>query len=415
MKYIVIVGDGMADYKLPELNDKTPLEVAHTPNLDFLVKNGVLGTAIMVPESLPPGSAAGNLSVLGYDPKVYLVGRGAIEAGGLGVQLKEDDVAFRCNLVTLAGDIMQDYSAGHISSAEAKELIAVLNEELGTTEITFYPGVNYRHLMIYTGGSERLNCTQPHDIPGEKFADYLPQGDGQETITKLIKASWEILSEHPVNQGRISEGKNPANSIWPWGAGKAPKMPTYKEKYDVTGAVITAVDLLRGIGYYAGLDIINVPGATGYLDTNYLGKAEYALAALKDYDFIYLHVEAPDEASHAADIDAKISAIEAIDDKVIGTIRHKIPPPPPLGKEGRGDFPEYRILALPDHLTPIPIKTHAHGPVPFVAYGAHITPNGFAQYSEPEAAKSPVHYEDGFKLMGWFIEKTSKQRILSGG
>jgi len=394
MKYIVIVGDGMADYKLPELDDKTPLEVAHTPNLDFLAKNGVLGTAIMVPESLPPGSATGNLSVLGYDPNVYLVGRGAIEAGGLGVQLNSDDVAFRCNLVTLDGDLMKDYSSGHISSAEAKELIALLNDELGTEYTTFYPGVNYRHLMIYKGGSERLNCTQPHDIPGEKFGDYLPKGEGQEAIIKLIKASWEILSEHPINQKRISDGKNPANSIWPWGAGKAPKMPTYKEKYNITGAVITAVDLLRGIGYYAGLDIINVPGATGYLDTNYLGKAEYAIATLKNYDFVYIHVEAPDEASHAADIEAKIGAIEAIDEKVIGTVLNEI-----------SVYPEHRILALPDHLTPIPVKTHAHGPIPFVAYGTNITPNGFAKYSEIEAAKSQVHYEQGFKLMEWFINE----------
>jgi len=398
MKYIIIVGDGMADYTLPELDDKTPLEVAHTPNLDFLTRNGVLGTAVMVPESLPPGSTVGNLSVLGYDPKVYLVGRGAIEAGGLEIQLKDDDVAFRCNLVTLEGDIMKDYSSGHISSAEARELITVLNKELGTAEMTFYPGVNYRHLMIYKGGPETLNCTQPHDIPGKKFANHFPKGEGQEAIIELIKSSWKVLSRHPINRRRLAVGKNPANSVWPWGAGKAPKMPTYKEKYNITGAMITAVDLLRGIGHYAGLDIISVPGATGYLDTNYLGKAEYAIATLKNRDVVYIHVEAPDEASHAADIDAKTKAIEAIDEKVIGTILCEI-----------SHYPEHRILALPDHLTPIPLKTHAHGRVPFVAYGTKIAPNGFAKYSEAEAAKSQVHYEEGFRLMGWFIE--SCQRI----
>lgn len=243
-----------------------------------------------------------------------------------------------------------------------------------------------------------LNCTQPHDIPGEKFAKYFPKGEGQEVIIELIKTSWEMLSGHPINRKRIADGKNPANSIWLWGAGKAPKMPTYKEKFNITGAIISAVALLRGIGRYAGLDIIAVPGATGYLDTNYLGKAKYALAALKDRDLVFIHVEAPDEASHLADINAKIEAIEAIDGKVIGPILSEV-----------SNYPEHRILALPDHLTPIPLRKHAHGQVPFVAYGTNIIPNGFAKYSEAEAAKSQVHFEKGFRLMEWFIG--SCQRI----
>ncbi|MBM3237356.1 cofactor-independent phosphoglycerate mutase [Candidatus Poribacteria bacterium] len=403
MKYIVIIGDGMADYKLPELNNKTPLEVAYTPNLDFMVKQGVIGTAIIIPEDLSPGSDVGILSVLGYDPVLYPMGRGALEAAGLGIKLKKADVAYRCNLVTLEGDILKDYCAGHISSEEAEELIIALNNELSTDSIVFYPGVSYRHLMVHTGGSETLQCTRPHDIIGEKYAQYLPEeargqeGKGareQEVIRKLMERSKDVLSAHPVNQKRISLGKLPANSIWLWGQGKPPSMPKYAEKYGVKGAVISAVDLLRGIGYYAGLDIIKVPGATGYLDTNYKGKALYALGALKDHDFVLIHVEAPDETSHAGDIDGKIEAIEALDSKVIGTILCEIE-----------NFREYRMLTLPDHLTPIPLRKHIHGQVPFVAYGTEIYPNGFTEYSEAVAAKSSLHFDKGFRLMEWFIKR----------
>jgi 2,3-bisphosphoglycerate-independent phosphoglycerate mutase len=408
MKYIIIIGDGMADYKLPELNNKTPLEVAHTPNMDFMAQNGTVGTAIMVPEDLPPGSDVGILSVLGYDPALYPMGRGALEAAGLGITLKEADVAYRCNLVTLEGDILKDYCAGHITSEEAEELIIALNKELGTDSIAFYPGVGYRHLMVHTGGSETLQCARPHDIIGEEFAQYLPVGEGQEIIRELMEKSCDMLSAHPVNQKRILQEKLPANSIWLWGQGKSPSMPKYEEKYGVKGAVISAVDLLRGIGYYAGLDIIKVPGATGYLDTNYTGKALYALRALKDHDFVLIHVEAPDETSHAGDIKGKIEAIEALDSKVIGTILSEIeiPPCPPFSKGG-----EYRILTLPDHLTPIPLRKHTHGQVPFVAYGTGIHPNGFTAYSETVAAESSLHFEKGFRLMEWFIERIVRRTV----
>jgi len=392
MKYIIIVGDGMADYKLPQLNNRTPLEVAHTPNMNFMAQNGAIGTAIMVPEGMPPGSDVGVLSVLGYDPKLYPMGRGALEAAGLGIQLKHDDVAYRCNLVTLEGDILKDYCADHISSQEAEELIIALNNELGTDNIVFYPGVSYRHLMAHAGGSENLHCARPHDIIGEKYVQYLPAGEGQEVIRKLMKKSVNVLSAHPVNQKRILQGKLPANSIWLWGQGKSLSIPKYQEKYGIKGAVISAVDLLRGIGYYAGLDIIKVPGATGYLDTNYTGKALYALRALNDRDFVLIHVEAPDETSHAGDIDGKIEAIEAIDSKVIETILSEIE-----------NFREYRILTLPDHLTPIPLRKHTHGQVPFVAYGTGIHPNGFTEYSEAVAAGSSLHFEKGFQLMEWFL------------
>ncbi|MFQ6041750.1 MAG: cofactor-independent phosphoglycerate mutase, partial [Candidatus Poribacteria bacterium] len=324
----------------------------------------------------------------------YPMGRGALEAAGLGIRLNHDDVAYRCNLVTLEGDILKDYCADHISSQEAEELIIALNNELGTDSIVFYPGVSYRHLMVHTGGSETLQCARPHDIIGEKYVQYLPVGEGQEIIRGLMEKSCDVLSSHPVNQKRILQGKLPANSIWLWGQGKSPSMPKYEEKYGIKGAVISAVDLLRGIGYYAGLDIIKVPGATGYLDTNYTGKALYALDALKNHDFVLVHIEAPDETSHAGDIDGKIEAIEAIDSKVIGTILSEIE-----------NFRDYRILTLPDHLTPIPLRKHTHGQVPFVAYGTGIHPNGFTEYSEAVAAKSLLHFEKGFWLIKWFIER----------
>jgi len=405
MKYIVIIGDGMADYKLPELNNKTPLEVAYTPNMAFMAQNGAIGTAIMVPEEMPPGSDVGILSVLGYDPTLYPMGRGALEAAGLGIKLNSTDVAYRCNLVTLEGEILTDYCAGHISSEEAEELIIALNTELSTDTIVFYPGVSYRHLMMHTGGSEELQCTRPHDIIGEKYAQYLPVGEGQKIIRELMEKSRDVLSAHPVNQKRISQGKLPANSIWLWGQGKSPSMPTYEEKYGITGAVISAVDLLRGIGHYMGLDIIKVPGATGYLDTNYTGKALYALEALTNHDFVLIHIEAPDETSHAGDIEGKIEAIEALDSKVIGTILSEIEIFPNSSLRSKPLSEANRILTLPDHLTPIPLRKHIHGQVPFVAYGTGIYPNGFTEYSEAVAAESSLHFEKGFQLMEWFIKR----------
>ena len=401
MKYITIIGDGMADYKLPELNNKTPLEIAHTPNLDFMTQRGVIGTAKIIPENLSAGSDVGILSVLGYDPELYPMGRGALEAAGLGIKLEDSDVAYRCNLVTLEGDTLKDYCAGHITSEEAEELIIALNKELSTNSILFYPGVSYRHLMVHTDGSETLKCARPHDIIGEKYDEYLPVGEGQKIIRELMEKSRDVLYNHPINQKRISQGNLPANSIWLWGQGKSPSMPKYEEKYGAKGAVISAVDLLRGIGYYAGLDIIKVPGTTGYLDTNYTGKALYALDALKNHDFVLVHVEAPDETSHAGDVEGKIEAIEAIDSKVVGTILSEI-----------DNFGEYRILVLPDHLTPILLRKHAHGEVPFVAYGMGICSNGLAEYSEVVATKSSFHFEKGFQLMEWFIRERRQHMAM---
>lgn len=395
MKYIVLVGDGMADYPIPELGNKTPLQVANTPNMDLVANKGVAGTVVTIPEDMPPGSDVANLSVIGYDPKIYYTGRGPLEAGSMGIKLEFDDVAYRCNIVTVENDIMLDYSAGHISSDEAEKLIELIDDELGTEEIKFNAGVSYRHLMIHSGGSEGLECTPPHDITGKKYRDYLPRGEGQEFIRGLMDKSRAILADHPVNNKRVTAGKRPGNMIWPWGQGRAPNMPSFLEKYGFTGAVISAVDLIRGIGYYAGLDIIKVPGATGYLDTNYLGKAEYALESLKKGDFVWVHVEAPDEAAHAGDINAKIKAIEDFDVKVVGTVLYGI-------EKSRE---EYLLLVLPDHLTPISVRTHVHGTVPFAACGTRIERDHVNKFSEATAGSGSIHFKEGYMLMPYLVER----------
>lgn len=404
MKYIILVGDGMADYPIPELGDRTPLQVADTTNMDMVARKGVSGVVKTIPENMPPGSDVANLSVLGYDPEVYYTGRGPLEAGSMGIQLSNDDVAYRCNVVTVENGVMVDYSSGHISSSESEELIAAIENELGTEEIRFHAGVSYRHLLIHRGGSESLKCTPPHDITGRKYEEYLPIGDGQEIIAGLMERSKSILADHPVNRKRVAVGKNPGNMIWPWGQGRAPDMPGILEKYGFTGSVISAVDLIKGIGYYAGLDIITVPGATGYLDTNYLGKAEYALESLLSsqsatrQDFVWVHVEAPDEAGHAADIEAKIKAIEEFDSKVVGTVLRGI-------EESRE---EYLLLVLPDHFTPISVRTHVHGPVPFAACGTGIESDHVDNFCEAAADSGSMRFEKGHTLMPYLVENVKR-------
>ncbi len=392
MKYVVVVGDGMPDQPLAELDQLTPLEAAHTPHFDFIAREGILGSVYTVPTSLPPGSDAGNLSLLGYDPEIYLSGRGPLEAASIGIQLDPRDVAYRCNMVTLEDGKMRDYSAGHITSEEACTLVNAVEESLGTPELRFYPGVRYRHLMVHHGGADDVQCTPPHDIIGEPFECHLPSREEDAWLRELIQNSRDILEPHPVNQRRVSEGKLPANSIWPWGQGRLPAMQTYAEKYGIRGAAISAVDLLRGIACYAGLQIIDVPGATGYLDTDYAGKARYAMDALAEYDFVFVHIEAPDEASHAGDVAAKIEAIEAIDAKVVGPILSFL--------EG---FADYRLLLVSDHPTPIPVRTHVHGPVPFAIFGTDVSSRHNGIYSERSAAHSPHRFDRGHELMEAFL------------
>jgi len=398
MKYIVIVPDGAADYPLDELGGLSPLQVANTPNMDYLASCGITGSVRNIPQGFPPGSDVANLSILGYDPRVYYTGRAPLEAVSMGLNLSKDDVAYRCNLVTLKildkkRIIMEDYSAGHISSEEAKILIEEVNSKLGNDSLKFYPGVSYRHIMIWKSGSEDVECTPPHDITGKEISMYLPIGKNSQFLKDLIFKSIEILKDHPLNRKRIFDNKKPANSIWLWGQGKAPSLPAFQEKYGVSGALISAVDLTKGLGILAGFHIINVPGATGWIDTNYAGKAEYALNALERVDFVYIHIEAPDEAGHQGDYKLKIKALEDIDSIVIKRVLD----------EAEKRFKEFKILLLPDHPTPIKVKTHTAEPVPFVIYDSKNTESRSRNFSE-EILKAPdKKIEEGYKLMDLFI------------
>ncbi len=372
MKLMVILGDGMADLPLEELQGKTPLQVAEKPNMDRLARLGRSGLALTVPDGFPPGSDVANLSVAGYDPRRFYTGRAPLEAASMGVHLDPGDIAFRCNLVTIEDGIMKDYSAGHISTEEAKELIGALKPLM--PEERLYAGVSYRHLLVLQKGAGAI-CTPPHDISDQPVASYLPQGEGAEQLLEIMEAAQPVLARHPLNRQRIRENKRQANAIWLWGQGPAPSMPSFFDLYGLTGAMISAVDLLRGIAVYAGLEVIDVPGATGTIDTNYPGKVTGAVDALARHDFAYLHVEAPDEASHAGDLEGTIRAIELLDRKVVG------PAVEELDKSGE----EWRILLLPDHATPISIKTHSKEPVPFVIMGKNIEPDGVDRFDEQSA------------------------------
>jgi 2,3-bisphosphoglycerate-independent phosphoglycerate mutase len=400
MKYLVLIGDGMGDRPLKELGGKTPLMAARTPNMDALAQRGEVGLARTIPPGLPKGSEIANLSIFGYDPKRYYTGRGPLEAASIGIKLGPEDVAFRLNLVTFGviggAVIMEDYSAGHISTEEGKAIVQDLEKELGDSVFHFYPGVSYRHLLVWKGPVEKvekIETTPPHDITEQEIGTYLPRGEGAQDLIKLMTDTQILLKTHPVNHTRQQEGKREANATWPWGQGRAPQMPSFTERFGLKGGVISAVDLIKGIGICAGLEAIPVPGATGYLDTNYQGKAEYGLRAVEKDDFVYIHVEAPDEASHNGDLKAKIAAIEAFDEQVVGTIVK--------GMENRGD---YRIMVLPDHPTPLELRTHTDDPVPFVIYdSSEKRLSGAAEFDEAEALKSGIVIDEGYELMERFV------------
>lgn len=397
MKYIVLVGDGMADYPIKELGERTPLEAARTPNMDFIAKAGRLGRIKTIPDKMSPASDVANITILGYDPQKFYTGRGPLEAANLGIELDDDDVAFRCNLITASADTLVDYSAGHISSKEAAILIKFIDKNLGTNRIKFYPGVSYRHLMIAKRGAQEhfddLDCKPPHDISGQSILKNLPKGDNAEAIIELMQNSRKILQNHEINLVRVDLKENPANMVWLWGQGKKPAMPRFADKYGLSGSVISAVDLIKGLGRILGLDVINVPGATGYYDTDYEGKARAALKSLEQKDFVFLHVEAPDEAGHNGDLREKIAAIERFDQLVVGTILNAF-------KRKKN----FRILVLPDHATPLSIKTHTSDVVCFGIFGKDITGGGFLNYSEREAEKSELYFERGYELMSYFIK-----------
>jgi 2,3-bisphosphoglycerate-independent phosphoglycerate mutase len=391
MKLVILLGDGMADHPIEALDGKTPLEAAKTPNMDRIAREGRGGLAVNVPAGMPPGSDVANLSVMGYDPKRYYSGRAPLEAAAMGVPLGSEDVAFRCNLVNvdLEKRIMVDYSAGHISSEEGKELITALTKT--QPDIRLYPGVSYRNLLVQEENDGLAAvCTPPHDISGQPIDEFLPKGEGSEVLRDMMLESIPVLAEHPVNLRRAKEGKRPANMIWLWGQGKAPSMPRFRELWGIEGAVISAVDLLKGMGVYAGLEVIDVPGATGVLDTNYEGKVRACLDALDRVDFVYLHVEAPDEMSHDGLLDKKIEAIRRFDARVVGPVL--------AGLEKSSH--DWRVMVLPDHPTPISIRTHTSEPVPVAMMGSGIEPDGMEAFSEREGARGGFGKVDGWRLMG---------------
>jgi len=402
VKYVIIVGDGMADYPVESLGGRTPLMVARTPHMDWMAAQGEIGLVRTVPEGFNPGSEIANLSIFGYDPIRYYTGRGPLEAASLGVKLAADDIAFRCNLVTLRFQggkiVMEDFSAGHITDEEARKVIFDLNREMANNEMRFYPGVSYRHLMVLKNGAakfsnlERQEITPPHDIIGREITPFLPQM--REPILTLMKESQRLLKNHPVNDAREAKGLPPANSIWLWGQGRSPRMITLKQRFGMDGYVISAVHLIKGIGIIAGLEVLEVPGITGYFDTNYDGKARYALKGLREKDFVYVHVEAPDEAGHMGNLRLKIEAIEAFDEKVVGTIL-----------EGMKDFKRYKMLVLPDHPTPLSVRTHTADPVPYVIYSSEGGVKGAhgEKFDEVSAGLSGISVERGFELIERFL------------
>jgi 2,3-bisphosphoglycerate-independent phosphoglycerate mutase len=379
MKYIIILGDGMADEPLESLGNKTPLQYAHTPYMDLLATKGNSGYLNTIPQGMHPGSEVANLSVLGYNVAEVLEGRGSLEAASMGVEILPEEMVMRCNLICIENGKIKNHSGGHVSTEEAKILIQYLNEKLQDEQLCFFPGVSYRHVLKLKGGNKQLDCTPPHDIPGSAFRENLikaetPQAQATaDYLNKLIILSQELLENHPVNLKRKAEGKDPANSIWPWSPGYKPQMKKLTEIYPIqTGAVISAVDLIKGIGVYAGLKSIDVPGATGLYDTNYEGKAQAALDALKEYDFVYLHVEASDEAGHEGDEFLKIKTIEYLDSRILKTI---------LEETEKWNEP-ITIAVLPDHPTPCEIKTHTSSPVPFIIYKPGETPDEVREYNE---------------------------------
>ncbi len=383
MKYIVFLADGAADFPVPELGNKTPLQVARKPAMDRIAREGRCGSFITVEDDMPPGSEVANLTVLGYDPKKCHQGRGVLEAAAMGVRLRDADVAMRCNLICLEDGRIKNHSAGHISSEEAAELIRHVDRYCGSAGARFWSGVSYRHLLVLEQGSPEVECAPPHDHVGERAEDLLVQAKSEEAestaafLNNIIRKSWKLLPDHIVNKRRAKQGKDQANSLWPWSPGRKPKMATLQELHGITGAVISAVDLIRGVGVYAGLDVIMVPGATGLIDTNYEGKADACIAALADHDFVFVHVEAPDEAGHSRDLKQKILAIEYLDSRLISRVMKAL--------EDRGI--EATVAILPDHPTPVATGNHVRGAVPVAIRSSRWTPDPVQSYDE-ESVKS---------------------------
>ena len=396
MKYVVLLGDGMADCPVSALGGKTPLEAANKPNMDFLARNGDIGLVKTIPDGMPPGSDVANLSVFGYEPGVYYTGRSPFEAASMGISMTDTDIALRCNLVTLSPEnlyeekTMVDYSSGEITTKEAHALIETIAAELNSESFSFYSGISYRHCLVWKNGEDGVSFTPPHDISGKKIAPFLPKGENSEIFISLMKKSEKILKTHPVNLLREKNGLNPASSIWLWGQGKKPKLDQFSKKYNLTGSVISAVDLIHGIGILAGLKPVHVEGATGNIHTNYIGKAKAALNELENgSDFVYIHVEAPDECGHQGLVKEKIQSIEKIDSELLTPLL-----------EGLAKW-NYSILLLPDHPTPISTRTHSREPVPFAIYRStgSISSGKTPRFTEKDAASTGVFIERGHTLI----------------
>ena len=406
MKYIIIVPDGMADKKIEELGDRTPMEYADLSSMDSLARTGETGTVRTIPPDMSPGSDIANLSVMGYDPHEYHTGRSPLEAVSLGLELKEDDVVFRCNLITLTNEPeyterkIIDHSAGELKTRDSNILIDYLKASLETDDIKFFQGVSYRNIVVWKNGPIGIKLIPPHDILEKKIGPYLPKGEGAHMVLGLMATSSKLLLTHPLNREKVDMGFKPANSIWLWGQGRRPYLDNFSEKFGLSGSVISAVDLIRGIGKCAGLDIVEVEGATGTIETDFSGKAKAAVdTLLSGKDFVYLHIEAPDECSHQGDVSKKIRALELIDKEVVGYIKSA------MDKSGE----DYRLMILPDHPTPISIRTHSSDPVPFLIYDSTKDNDSgdtpVTGFSEHTAAASGLHFEEGFKLADHFFSR----------
>ncbi len=402
MKYLVVLCDGMADYKIEALGNKTPMEVAKKPMTDKLAKDSLCGTVSNVPEGMVPESDTANIAVLSYDPKIYSKGRSPLEAVSMGLVMRPDDTAYRCNVVTLSEDeenyedrVMLDHSADEITTKEANELIKTLEENLGNEARHFYTGVSYRHCMIWNNTPYEYDFMRPHDILGKKIKDYLPSGVEGAPFRQLMEASYELLEHHPINEARRARGLRPANSAWFWSPGKKPALPNFYEKWGLRGAVISAVDLIKGIGICAGLKSIDVEGATGNVHTNWSGKADAAIEAFEnEYDFVYIHVEAPDECGHRAEIENKILSIEKIDELILTPVYEYL--------VSTGE--DFKIMVLPDHPTPIALRTHSMEPVPFMIYSSKEKQNGVDSFTEAACEDKELYIENGYNLLSYMIE-----------
>ena len=395
MKYALILPDGAADEPVAELDGETPLAVARTPNIDWISTNGRQGTVVTIPKGFGANTDVATLSVLGYDPQRYYTGRAPLEAAALGIELGSADIVFRCNLVTIVDGRMLDFSAGHIGSSEAARIIQDLNEHVAPQGVRFHPGMSYRHLMVVEGGADlKVECTPPHDIPNQPVAKHLPRGRDADRVRSIMDRAADLLADHEINEVRRDLGESPATGVWLWGQGGPMSLPSFRERFGLSGATIAAVDVVRGLALAAGFELIDVTGATGYLDTNFRGKGDAAVAALDDYDFVMVHIEAADEAGHNGDAAAKIRALEQIDEHIVGAVLSRI-----------RTFDRWKIMIAPDHPTPVNLRTHTATPPPFCLAGEGVYTVLGRPFTEANAELADLHCDPGHELIEYLLKK----------